>query len=356
MFIETRKFLPLFIGIITGVIIITLTSRNGSKIILCSSNELGKMPDDLNHKPGKYSKTKSYLVKKVKQTYFINIDEAKKLYSSVRILCYINTIPKTHKTKAIYVKNTWAKRCTKYLFMSSAYDNELPTVKLNLSYPESRKHLWSKMRAILRYVYQYRNDYDYFLKTDDDTFVVMENLRSILYQHNPNDPFMMGYNFPYRAKNGYFSGGAGYVLSKEALKRIVEQAIDKHPSCPTYDEDKEDVKMSICGQAVGVKLYHMADLNGTFPFTWRRELRNHYLFQWRSLEGEFLNLIRQTKSPTISKYSTTTPKTYDHLHDPSDLLSDYLVSLHYIRPFYMYLLEFILYHLRPIQQMDYLNE
>ncbi|CAI2725355.1 unnamed protein product [Schistosoma spindalis] len=353
MFFETRKFLPLFVGIMIGFLVISLKSRYENKVILCTNDKSRKKHVDLYPKIRKQYKIQSN--KAVEQTYLMNIEEAKKLRLSIRILCYINTIPKTHRTKAIYVKNSWAKRCTKYLFMSSVYDKELPTIKLNLSYPESRQHLWSKMRAILRYVYQYRNDYDYFLKADDDTFVIMENLRSILQQHNPKDPFMIGYNFPYLTKNGYFSGGAGYVLSQEALKRIVEQAIDKHPSCPTYDEDKEDVKLSMCGQPVGVKLYHIVDLNGTFPFTWRREQRNYYLFQWRSLEGEFLSLVYPNKRAKNSKSPATTSKTVDHLHDPSDLLSDHLISLHYIQPFYMYLLEFVLYHLRPIQEMDYLN-
>ncbi|CAH8298976.1 unnamed protein product [Schistosoma turkestanicum] len=317
MFFEIRKFLPLFIGILTGIIVISLKSRYENKLILCKNDKTRKIHTDLHFKIGKHEKNHSYQQKVVEQTYLVNIEEAEKLRSSVRILCYINTIPKTHRTKAIYVKNSWAKRCTKYIFMSSKYDKELPTVKLNLSYPESRKHLWSKMRAILRYVYQYVDKYDYFLKADDDTFVVMENLRSVLSQHNPKDPFMMGYNFPYLTKNGYFSGGAGYVLSQEALKRIVEQAIDKHPNCPVYDEDKEDVKLSMCGQPVGVKLYHMADLNGTFPFTWRRERRNYYLFQWRSLEGEFINLVQPKKRAESSNSPVITSKTADHLHDPS---------------------------------------
>ncbi|CAH8465496.1 unnamed protein product [Heterobilharzia americana] len=316
-FCEIRKVLPFFLGITTGIIIVTLKSKyNNDKIVLCSNDKHHNIHDKLKGRGEKIAKNQNSLYENVKQTYLIDIEKARNLHSSVRVLCYINTVPKTHRKKAVHVKNSWAKRCTKYLFMSSTNDSELLTVKLNLSYPESRKHLWSKMRTILRYVYQFRNDYDYFLKADDDTFVVMENLRSVLSRHNPSDPFMMGYHFPYITKNGYFSGGAGYVLSREALKRIVEQAIDKHPDCPTYDEDKEDVKMSMCGQPVGVKLYHIVDLNGTFPFTWRREQRNHYLFQWRNLESEFLSLVQAEKHSTDPKRPMPLPRNFDHLHDP----------------------------------------
>lgn len=41
---------------------------------------------------------------------------AKKL----KLLCWIMTNPDNHKTKALYVKWTWSKRCDKVLFMSSA--------------------------------------------------------------------------------------------------------------------------------------------------------------------------------------------------------------------------------------------
>lgn len=43
-----------------------------------------------------------------------------KLEKEVRVLCWIMTGPKNHHTKALHVKNTWGKRCTKLLFMSTA--------------------------------------------------------------------------------------------------------------------------------------------------------------------------------------------------------------------------------------------
>ncbi|CAH8569708.1 unnamed protein product [Dicrocoelium dendriticum] len=172
-----------------------------------------------------------------------------------KLLCYINTHPSNYEKKAIHVQHTWARRCDKFLFTSTIRHPALSIMLLNLTQPEIRQHLWVKMKVILRELYRQTNEYDYFFKADDDTYAVVENLRVALESYNPSDPFMLGYRWNVLCPGGYFSGGAGYLLSRQALKQIVELGIDKHPECPTVDEDKEDVKMCLCGLAAGVKLY-----------------------------------------------------------------------------------------------------
>lgn len=96
---------------------------------------------------------------------------ADKLFNEVRILCWIMTTPANHKTKAIHVKNTWGQRCNKLLFMSSSADLELGSIALPVK--EGRNTLWDKTKIAFQYVYKHHfDDADWFLKADDDKWVI----------------------------------------------------------------------------------------------------------------------------------------------------------------------------------------
>jgi glycoprotein-N-acetylgalactosamine 3-beta-galactosyltransferase len=62
-------------------------------------------------------------------------------------------------------------------------------------------------------------------QADDDTYIIMENLKSMLTSYNTSEPIALGCKFSYIVKSGYLSGGAGYVLSKEALHRFVTKVV-----------------------------------------------------------------------------------------------------------------------------------
>ena len=196
------------------------------------------------------------------------------LQKRVRVLCWVLTTPFNHKTKARAIKNTWGPRCNVLLFMSTEEDASLPTIALKTG--EGRYYLWDKVRAAFFYVWaHYRDQADWFYKVDDDAYVVVENLRFMLSAYNTSEPIHLGYKFKAEVEGGYNSGGPGYVLSKEALKRFVQQGLSNNSICQTDPTFAEDVVIGKCLHSLGVKNGDSRDSHGRdrfSPLNVRKEL------------------------------------------------------------------------------------
>jgi len=91
-----------------------------------------------------------------------------KLEREVRVLCWVLTTPKYHKSRAVHIQRTWGKRCNKIYFMTSEKDDELETIILTK--PDKYEVLWGKTKEAFTYIYENKLDEaDWFMKADDDT-------------------------------------------------------------------------------------------------------------------------------------------------------------------------------------------
>ena len=93
------------------------------------------------------------------------------------------------------------------------------------------------------------NDAEWFVKADDDTYFIVENLRDFLSYYNPRYPYFFGRYF--QVWTGVNVGGAGYVFSKQLLEEFSELLIEPEV-CPIYTNSNEDIWVSKCLQ-MGIK-------------------------------------------------------------------------------------------------------
>ncbi|XP_074023664.1 LOW QUALITY PROTEIN: glycoprotein-N-acetylgalactosamine 3-beta-galactosyltransferase 1-A-like [Numenius arquata] len=248
---------------------------------------------------------------------------ARALFQRVRVLCWVMTGPTTLETKARHVRATWARHCNVAIFMSSQPAPAFPAVGLPVG--EGRHQLYWKTIRAFQYVHRHHLDQaDWFLKADDDTFLVVANLRWLLAPHPPERPLYFGKRFKPFTKQGYMSGGAGYVLSKEALKRLV--AALATGSCG-HTSPVEDLALGQCLEKVGVVAGDSRDTGGRETF--------HPLPPETHLTHKF--------SPNFWYRS------YCYYPSPPgpQCCSDLAVSFHYVGGEEMYALEYLTHRLHP---------
>ncbi|XP_050072054.1 glycoprotein-N-acetylgalactosamine 3-beta-galactosyltransferase 1-like [Anopheles maculipalpis] len=243
----------------------------------------------------------------------------------VRVLCWVMTTPANHQDKVIHVKATWGARCNKLLIMSSVADSTVDSIALPVH--EGREGLWNKTREAFRYIYTHHlEEYDWFFKADDDTYVVVENLRYFLYPYSPELPIYFGskFRYPQYVKQGYFSGGAGYVLSREALRRFYEQALQDEEICSNV-YDTEDLEMGKCMESVNVTAGDSRD----------------HLGRKRFLPMDPIYHLAEPDDPSFwyNEYSYYKP------FYGRNCCSDLAISFHYIPGNHMYMMDYLIYDL-----------
>lgn len=116
---------------------------------------------------------------------------------SGRILCWIMANPK-NEHKWMHLKNLYGSHCDKFIIMTSLNKmKKIPGLELyGVNVPEGRDHLAERVVIGSKHLYEkYYDDYEFFMRVDEDSFFIMENLRYLLAQYDPNMALWIGEKF-----------------------------------------------------------------------------------------------------------------------------------------------------------------
>ena len=195
---------------------------------------------------------------------------------NMKIFCFILAHPENFFHKTSIVWNTWAKECDGYRFISNIPNLYLPfstkkshgSIETNIPFPllqpanfsqEIYKKLTDKIYLTLIELYRSYNDFDWYLKADDDTFVFVDHLKEFIQDKNPQEPLKYGYNL-----KTWQSGGAGYLLSKKSLEIFGKKLIEDKLFCPNSGIEDQDI--SGCAQKLQIAQPNSIDQMGRERF------------------------------------------------------------------------------------------
>lgn len=110
-----------------------------------------------------------------------------------------------------------------------------------------KENSWLRLQEALSYIYKHHlNDFDWILKANDNTYIVMENLRHLLFQYETDWPLLIGQRF---LMEDYMIGT--YAISKRAFTRLIEKGFTNEEICDLKTPN-EDMAISKCLQHLNV--------------------------------------------------------------------------------------------------------
>lgn len=214
----------------------------------------------------------------------------------LRLLCMIYSVDTPHSNAMVKaVRDTWGSKCDGFLVASNVTKPSLGMVDIPHLGPEDYGSMWQKVRSMWAYVHDqnYLEEYDFVYISGEDTYVIVENLRKIIHEAhegrlykdpnwyptkqreverveeqyaldgNKERPLYLGAIYA-QAKNRYVcAGGAGYVLNRPAIQKLIQGLPDTQPD--TIDS-KEDFFVAATLRRQSVACSDTRDNTGAWTF------------------------------------------------------------------------------------------
>ena len=209
-----------------------------------------------------------------------------KLFCAVFTTTEANEQASPHRDLARTQLLTWGKRCDGFVAFSNVTDWTWNTLKVDMQRPEHYHNMWQKVRNIWTFVFDnFGADFDWFIIGGDDLYVLVENLRLLIDEAEARVDIQGGEGYfylgrPLRSSKQlvYNTGGAGYLLNKHALRRLVphlrpqagnSDSVSSGMCFPHENKSVEDVFMGYCLAELGIFTADTKDTGGRERFHWQ---------------------------------------------------------------------------------------
>lgn len=114
-----------------------------------------------------------------------------------KILCVVLTQGSRHSTRLDAILETWGRKCHRFIAASDEQDHARLAYRIDAQ--QGYWGIWDKLMQSLRIILKDNIEFDWILKADDDTYVIMENLLSFLSNitNDETQPLIYGRTMPW---------------------------------------------------------------------------------------------------------------------------------------------------------------
>ncbi|KAI6233127.1 hypothetical protein M3Y99_00948700 [Aphelenchoides fujianensis] len=174
----------------------------------------------------------------------------------------------------------------------------------------TRSHSWEKIRRVFRFLHESVGDrFDWILRADDDSYVVMENARRLAAEFDPQRPLSRGY-----------TDGGVYLVSREGA-RVFNEIMQNETICPDFHRAEEDQELARCMARAGIFPTNTRDAEGRDRFHhFHVDELNGWTLQY------FLRQYTFYKFKRFPEEISDTSVSFHHLSPYEMLVADYLTS------------------------------
>jgi hypothetical protein len=147
----------------------------------------------------------------------------------MKLLIFVYTCAAYEKTRALLIENSWAKDNLDIVFVTdnpkSQLKNSLYLGEYTTSYlkdPLIVGQIFNRCLTEPRFI-----DYDWYMITDDDSYLFIDKLKEFLTFFDENNSYMIG-NYYWKLRSPawnsheykWSSGGCGHVFTKSAILKL----------------------------------------------------------------------------------------------------------------------------------------
>uniref|UniRef100_A0A3P9JPF9 Beta 3-glucosyltransferase b n=1 Tax=Oryzias latipes TaxID=8090 RepID=A0A3P9JPF9_ORYLA len=189
--------------------------------------------------------------------------------SKSKVFVAVKTCEKFQSERVPVVKATWEKSAGLLEYYSDVIDASIPTVSLGVPNTD-RGHCGKTFAIVRRFWSQAATKADWLLIVDDDTLISLPRLRRLLRCYDPEEAVSLGERYGFGLMQGgysYTTGGAGMVLSRTAVSRLLSSG------CGCYSDDApDDMVLGRCFTFLRVPIIHNPLFHQAQPEDYAEEL------------------------------------------------------------------------------------